>query len=368
MLFTLAWENVRFRPVRTLLSILLLALPVTLILTLIGLSNGVTNASAQRVSGVGADIMVRPPGSSIISMSGLPLPEKLVDVLSHEPHVAIATGVGVQTFGLGGFDNVTGIDLESFSRMSGGLTMVAGRMFRNPGEIVLDSYYAAQQHVHVGDKIKVLNREWTICGIVEPGKLTHVFVPLHELQDLVSASGKITFVYIKLDDPARTDEVVNALRAKYENYPIYSMKEMLSFISNSADNNPMLKGFINSVIGLGILIGFAVAFLAMYMAVLQRTREIGIFKSLGATNGFIMGLILAEASALGLGGTILGIAFSFATRSIMSIVEPASLPEAIVPAWWPIAGVIVVGAAMLGALYPGILAVRQDPIEALAYE
>jgi ABC-type antimicrobial peptide transport system permease subunit len=50
------------------------------------------------------------------------------------------------------------------------------------------------------------------------------------------------------------------------------------------------------------------------------------------------------------------------------MIVPASLPQAIVPTWWPIAGAIAVGAALLGALYPGWLAVRQDPIEALAYE
>ena len=364
MIFTLAWENVRFRPVRTLLSILLLALPVTLILTLIGLSRGVMSDSATRLHGVGADIIYRPQSSSAMALSGLPLPEKLVSVLAGEPHVTLATGVGVQS--IGGFDTVNGIDLDSFARMSGGFTMEEGRMFRNPGEIVLDRYYARQRHVHTGDKIQVLNRDWTVCGIVEPGKLAHLFIPLHELQELVSASGKVSFVYLKLDDPANTDAVIASLRAKYENEQIYSIAEMTSLIS--VDNVPMLRGFINAVIGLGILIGFAVAFLAMYMAVLQRTREIGIYKSLGATNTFIMGLILAEASALGLGGTILGIALSFGTRWVMSIVQPATLPEAIVPVWWPIAGLIVVGAAVLGALYPGFLAVRQDPIEALAYE
>ena len=106
----------------------------------------------------------------------------------------------------------------------------------------------------------------------------------------------------------------------------------------------------------------------MYMAVLQRTREIGILKSLGASKGFVMGLILCEAFALGLGGTILGILFSFATKWIMGVFVPASLPQAIVPSWWPIAGLVAMGAALLGALYPGMIAVRQDPIEALAYE
>ncbi len=47
---------------------------------------------------------------------------------------------------------------------------------------------------------------------------------------------------------------------------------------------------------------------------------------------------------------------------------PASLPMAIVPIWWPIAGAITLVGAALGALYPGLSAARHDPIEALAYE
>jgi putative ABC transport system permease protein len=104
------------------------------------------------------------------------------------------------------------------------------------------------------------------------------------------------------------------------------------------------------------------------MAVLQRTREIGILKSLGASKVFVMGIILAEALALGLGGTIVGIGLSFASRAVMNTLMGASLPQAIVPLWWPRAGLIAVGGALLGSLYPGMLAVRQDPIEALAYE
>jgi len=104
------------------------------------------------------------------------------------------------------------------------------------------------------------------------------------------------------------------------------------------------------------------------MAVLQRTREIGILKSLGAANSLVMSLILAEALVMGFCGTILGIALTYATQYAIHRVMPASLPQAVVYIWWPIAGSIAIGAALLGALYPGIIAIRQDPIEALAYE
>jgi len=136
----------------------------------------------------------------------------------------------------------------------------------------------------------------------------------------------------------------------------------------SVDNVPFLRPFLNVVIGVAVLIGAAVASLSMYMAIQQRTREIGILKSLGASKLLVLKIILLEALFLGLGGSILGIGFSFLGRWLLALLVPASLPQAIVPEWWPIAGAIAMAAAVVGALYPGMLAARQDPIEALAYE
>lgn len=365
MILKLVWENVRHRPVRTMLSVLLIAVPVTLILTLIGMSRGFLDDSAKRAEGVGADILFRPPDSALLSFSGAPMPDKFVDVLAKEPHVVSATGVVMQQIG-GTFDSVNGIDPAGFERLSGPFTYYEGHGLEKPDDLLIDQYYADQRHVHVGQKLNVLNRQWDVTGVVEPGKLAHLFVELPTLQQLVGATGKVSAIYIRLDNPANTAMVIDQLKAKYDTYKLYSMKELES--SYSVSNIPLLSGFINAVMGIGVVIGFAVVSLSMYMAVLQRTREIGILKSLGASKGFVLGIVLAEAFALGFGGTIMGIVFSFGTRAILHAVMPASLPQAIVPTWWPIAGLIAMGAALLGALYPGMIAVRQDPIEALAYE
>jgi len=365
VIFKLVWENVRVRPVRTLLSILGIAIPVTLILILIGLSRGVLEDSAKRTEGVGADIIFRAPSSSLIGFNAAGLPARLVGALGREPHVVEATGVVNQPIA-GGIDGVTGIDIAAFNRMSGGFTFLEGHTFEKPDDILIDQYYAAQSHVHAGSRLNVLNRNWNVAGVVEPGKLSHLFVQLPVLQDMVGAAGKVSQIYLKLDRADNTGRVVEDLKRKYAGYPIYSMKELVSLLS--VNNIPVLRTFINVVIGVGVAIGFLTVASSMYMAVLQRTREIGILKSLGATKGFVVILILTEACLLGLGGTILGIAFSFGTKWIMGIFVPASLPQAIVPSRWPLAGMVALVAAVLGALYPALLAVRQDPIEALAYE
>lgn len=343
---------------------MLIAIPVTLMLTLVGLSHGFVDDSSKRTRGIGADIIVRSPDSRIGTVGLSNLPAKLIDKLGSLPHVSFATGVASHL--VSGWTTVSGIDLPAFERMSGKFVFREGHSFEKPDDILLDTYYAQQTHVLAGSKINLLNREWNVAGIVEPGKLAHIFLPLSTLQELDGSTGKVAQIYLKLDDPANTNTVVETIKNLLPGYNVYSVEELVSL--TSADNVPFLRPLLNVIIGVAVLIGAAVASLSMYMAVQQRTREIGILKSLGASKILLLRIILTEALFLGLGGSILGIGFSFLSRWLLAKLVPASLPQAIVPEWWPIAGAIAMSAAIVGALYPGMLAARQDPIQALAYE
>jgi len=368
VIFRLVWENIRFRPMRTLLSVLLIGVPVMLILTLVGVSRGFMEDSKQRTRGVGADIIFRPPNSSFTSGATSPIPQGAVATLAQVPHVALATGVAQALAGKL-FNAINGIDYPAFKRMSGGFTFIEGdeaHAFRQPGDLVVDTSYAAEQKLHAGSTLPLLNRTWNITGVVETGKLGHVFASLSDLQKYNGTEGKISQIYLKLDNPANTDTVLEDLKRRYPEYSIFSAQQWIDL--TSVDQIPAVGVFVNVIIGIGVFTGLFVVSLSMYMAVLQRTREIGILKSLGATKAFVMTLILWEAGFMGVGGTIAGIALSFGSRAALQKFVPASLPQAIVPSWWPIVLGIALGSAILGAVYPGMIAVRQDPIEALSYE
>jgi putative ABC transport system permease protein len=356
-------ENLKHRPIRTLLSMVVIGVQVAMVLTLVGLSRGTLEDSAQRAKGVGADLLIRAPGSSAISFSGN-LNAKILPFVEKQPHVAMTTGILIQPTGF--MKAVTGLDVVSFTKMSGGFRFLSGAIFHNPDDLIIDSYYATQFHLKVGDKIEVLNRLWRVCGIVEPGMLARVIVPLGVLQTLTANSDKLTVIYVKLDDPARTAEVMNALRGKLVDYQIYSMEEYVSLFSSS--NIPMLREFIWVVVGLGVLVGFLVVFLSMYTAVLERTREIGVLKALGASPGYILRILLRETAVLALAGSVIGVILTYGTRWLIMSFVPGSLTQAIVPDWWPIAAAIALAGALLGAIYPGLKAARQDAIEALAYD
>jgi len=352
---------------RSLLSVFLIAVPVTLILCLVGLSQGMLADSARRARGIGADIVLRPPGSSLLTLSGAPIPEKLVDVIQQKPHVALAIGMIVHP--VSSLTFISGIDLAQFNQMSGGYKYLEGGPFRNLDDIIVDEYYARQHKLHAGDIVTdILNHRWHVSGIVEGGKLGHLSVPMRTLQDLTGNTNKFSLIYVKADRDANIPVVLAELKAFLPDYNIYTMEEFLSMLTVENVQGGALSTFIDVMVGIGVVIGFAVVLLSMYMAVLQRTREIGILKALGASRWFILKIILAEAVVMGLGGTVLGIALSFAARALIQVLYPASLTQAITPGWWPIAGAISLAGVLLGALYPGLSAAAQDPIEALAYE
>jgi len=286
MILRLVWENIRFRPMRTLLSVLLIGVPVMLILTLVGVSHGFMEDSHRRMQGVGADIFVWPPGHSFTGGSSAPLPEKSVDFLAKVPHVAQAEGVVQMLAGKLPWDTVTGIDYPIFKQMSGGFNFIEGNesdVFRQPDDLVVDTEFASEQHVHRGGKVKLLNRTWNVAAVVESGKMAHAFAQIAVLQQLDNAVGRVSQVNLKLDNPANVPLVLNELKQTpaLDGYDIHSEKEVVDL--TSADSIPAISVFVHVIEGIGVFTGLIVVSLSMYMAVLQRTREIGILKSLGAT-------------------------------------------------------------------------------------
>jgi len=144
------------------------------------------------------------------------------------------------------------------------------------------------------------------------------------------------------------------------------MKEYLSMMT--PENTPGLSSFIKVVIGISVIIGFMVIFQAMYTAVLERTREIGILKSMGASKSYIINVILRETALLAVSGIAVGIIFSALARTLVLQRFFPLLRIEIDMNWMAKATAIAMIGALAGAIYPAFKAAHKDPIEALAYE
>jgi putative ABC transport system permease protein len=362
-------SNLVHRPMRTLISVVAIAVEVTLILLIVGLSLGILNDNKDRTKGTGADILVRPPGSSFISaLGGSPVPVQIADVLRKVPHVAAVSPVAAQTSTGTSIEVIYGVDLPSFEALRP-FRYIEGGPFQGPDDAIVDDYFAAsrKQPVHVGSQIEILNHNFRVAGVVEHGHGARKFIPISTMQTLTGAEGKASIFYVRLDDEKNADTVVDAIKKipGMEKYSVMSMREWLSLMS--PDNIPGFSTFIKVVVGIAVIIGFIVIFQAMYTAVMERTREIGILKSMGASKLYIVNVIVGETIVLAIGGIICGILFSMAARGGILAKFPTLRVE-MTTTWVLYATVIALIGAILGGVYPAFKAAQKDPIDALAYE
>lgn len=367
MMNKLVVANLVHRPIRSLISIIAIALEVTLILLIVGLALGLLNDSRQRQAGIGADVVVMPPGSSfIVGLTGAPMSVKVGDVLAKLPHIVTVAPVVTTVATAGTIELIAGIDLKSYQQLSGPFQYVAGGPFQGPDDCLVDDLFARAKRVKVGDSIEILNHSFRVSGIVEPGKGARKFLPISVLQDLIGAQGKATLFYLKLDNPNNADQVVDEIKhvPGMERYVATSMAYYLSMMTTN--KYPGVSQFIDFVIAISAIIGFLVIFQSMYTAVMERTREIGILKSMGASKLYIVDVVLRETVLLAIGGIIVGVAFSLAARS--GIDGHSTLRVVVTGAWILKATAIAIVGSVIGALYPAIKAARRDPIDALAYE
>lgn len=361
--------NLVHRPLRSLISVVAIALEVTLILLIVGLCVGMLNDSKSRQAGIGADVVVMPPGSSyVVGVTSTPMPIKIRDVLAKLPHVVSVAPVLTNLSTKGTVEVINGIDLKSYESLGGSFRYLSGRPFQGPDDALIDDIMARSKKIKVGDSIDILDHKFRVAGIVEPGRGARKFLPIDTMQELVGASGRASMFYLKLDDPANADTVVDEVKhvPGMETHVVSSMAYYLSMMT--VNHLPGLSAFITVVIMISVTIGFIVIFQAMYTAVMERTREIGILKSLGASKAYVVRVILRETLLLAVAGILTGFFISVVGRASLTHQFPTLRVLPITWKWALYATAIAVGGAMLGAIYPAFKAAQKDPIDALAYE
>jgi putative ABC transport system permease protein len=300
-------------------------------------------------------------------MSGAPMPEKIVDVLRGLPHVAVASPVNQKLNTTGKIEILYGIDYASFDALKP-FIYLSGGPFQHPDDVIVDDVFAnSDKGHHVGDSIQILDHPFRIAGIVEHGKGGRKLLPLDTMDEITDTEGKASQFFIKVDDPANDNLVIQEIHATHglENYPVETVDDWLEEMT--PDKLPGFNIALDVVTFIAVVVGFLAIFQSMYTAVLERTREIGILKSMGASKGTIVDVVLRETAAMALAGVILGIAGTFGVQLLMAHMFPMQRFE-ITGLWIARGAAIAFVGAVCGALYPAWMAARKDPIDALAYE
>ena len=366
MMGELVVRNLLHRPLRTIVGVMAVAVEVALVVLIVGLTSGLLTETAKRIEGIGADIMLQPPAASIfLGFSGSPMPIKIGDKLAQMKYVQAVAPALLQFNSTGGVEVIYGIDSESFRAVSGGFVFLQGHDMQGPDDLLVDDWAAKAKKLKVGDIYNLLNHDWHVVAIIEHGKGARLFVPLSTLQDLVGAHDKASIFLLKCTRPEHTEDVTEEIRTVLPGYTVRPLKDFLSLMTST--NIPGLQTFIDAMIALAIAIGLLVIFLTMYTTVIERTRDIGVLKSLGATRSFIVRALLTESAALCIFGIAAGVGLSYAARAAFLAGFP-TLSILITPNWVLRAAGIALGGAIFGASYPAWLASRKDPVEALSYD
>jgi putative ABC transport system permease protein len=293
------------------------------------------------------------------------MPIKIGAKLAAQKYVKAVAPALLQFNSTGGVDVVYGIDRESFRAVSGGFVFLQGHDMEGPDDLLVDDWAVKAKHIKLGDTYNLLNHDWHVAGIIEHGKGARLFVPLATLQDLVGAHDKASIFLLLCTRPEHTEDVMEELRHVLPGYTLRPLKDFLSLMT--ATNIPGLQSFIHAMIGLAVAIGLLVIFLTMYTTVIERTRDIGTLKALGADRGFIIRALISESTALCVLGIAAGIGLSYLVRAAFLAGFP-TLSILITPKWVAAAAGIALGGAILGASYPAWMASRKDPVEALSYD
>ena len=369
----LIFANLLHRPMRSIISVLAVAIEVIMILSIVGIFMGMLNDQKQRTNGIGADLMLLPSNASMFNGLGSPsMPIRDQEVLLKLPHVSVVSPAIQKISTSGSVEILYGIDYESFNALKP-FVFLSGGEFHGPYDAIIDDVYAGSKNPAtgkpyiVGDTVKILNHPFRVSGIVEQGKGGRKLIPLDTMGQLVDAEGKASLFYIKCDSPANDDQVMEEIHSTrgFENNTLTTVDSWLDQMTPSK-----IPGFnlaLEVITGIAVVIGFLVIFQSMYTAVLERTREIGILKSMGASKTAIVSVVLRECAVLAALGVLAGISGTYAVRFVMSHFFPTMAFE-ISRLWLGLGATIAFVGSICGAIYPAWMAARKDAIDALAYE
>jgi putative ABC transport system permease protein len=362
----LVTSNILQRPVRSIISIVGVALGVALVMLFTGLSRGMSNDLHRRSSNLRAEIIFTRSGSMELTSSTANVSTQYVERLKAIEGVEDAVPVirYVSAGGKGfGFEQVEGLDWPGFARMNN-IKLKSGRGPVAETEIVIDTVKASNNNLSVGSKLKLFgNKIYTVTGIYEPESGARIKMALSAMQQALESPGKCTYILVKVNNGQ--DQLHIAKRIDHE-LPGNKIQFTRDVMMNIESRIPYLGLFLRLLVGLAAIVSALVIMLAMYTTITERTREIGILKALGASRAYIIGVIEKEAILISICGLVLGFAVAFVVGLVIQRVYGLVFEYGL--NWALVAAAIGILSSVIGALYPAVRAANLDPVNALSYD
>lgn len=361
---------------RSILAILGIAIGIATIVALGVISTSLETSTETTLKEGAAEITAMKIGtdSGFGSSSGA-LNQSYVDELARIDGVNQTAGVlqasvmNLSTSGGGpGGSTIEGVDSDKLKLI--GIDSVNGSVYSNNSQqLIIGKSLADSGNYTIGDKINLFGEDFEVVGIFETGNMMTdgiMITNLDTLQNLTDNDNYVSTVSVKINNNATLDDVNNRIENQYN--------DTLTTITSAdlQESTEETMGVINTAMtaieALALIIGGLGVINTMMMTVFERTREIGVLKSVGWTNKRVLTMIMGESVVLtiisGIIGTVMGllaviILFNVLGGNVDLVYDISIFIKAFLVA-------LIVG--ILGGLYPAIKASHLSPTESLRYE
>jgi putative ABC transport system permease protein len=364
----MAVQSLWQRVARTLLTLGAIGLTVGGISAMEGVIRGAGDALTDIAMGTAAEIMIRQADAPSSSQSILD--QRIGTKLAVLPEVDHVSGIIMTAVNLpeaGSLFMLQGYAPNEFAIRR--INVVEGDLLTGNRQILLGRVMAEALGKGAGDTIQLGGKRFRIVGVFETGVAWEEMggiITLRDAQAFIGRPRKVTMYAVKVADPTIAQAIVTQINTQFpQAYAALSGE----FVEQTPDMklSNLLLGAI-SVLAVGV--GGVGVLNTMLMAVLERTREIGVLRALGWRRRNVLGLIMREALLLGIVGGIVGIGIAFGITSLMA--SAPTIGEALTPIWdWDIfvrSLLVAITLGVVGGLYPAYRATQFEPVEALRYE
>ncbi len=333
-----------------------------LILVMLGLYHGWTLAATRFIDTVPADVWVGQSGTGDLSHSVSVLPAELETQIKQEATVREVIPMFGRTtkLSINGKDQMLymiGVDDSGRIRPS---KVVEGSSIPGPGEIIVDTAFTRPSNVKLGDTIRVAEKDLTVAGISSGGNRLMYSFALANQADVQKLFGMqtqpiVSYFLVTLNDP---DRDVQTLKDAFPNLGVMTRQEILD--TNATLIMQKFLPIIQVVALIALAIGIAVIGLTIYTATIEKSREYGVLKAIGYSNGQLFGIALIQSMTAGVIGFVLALSLAPLLEKLGVRVSEGFMYNVGYPEVASV-GAIVLVMSMLAALLPLRRLVSIDP-------
>lgn len=320
MIWSLALQSLRLRPLRTFLTALGIAVAVASTVIFLSLGEGLRQVFTTEIGGIGPAIQVSYGPFDTTALTAVPeLPLRFAGELRAEGEAYGITRVTpILLYARGGFSPGSSF---LFQGLPAGLDVgsiyfdyevVRGRglMQRDSAAkvAVIGEQVAERNSIDVGNTLR-LNPENSleVVGVARSGGGlvdNAVLVPLPVLQNAIGIRNRVSFFALDIAEPGRAGEVASALTRAYPDLGFQTQGEVLQVLERGIRISDVVRLGISAI---ALIVGAIAVANTVLMSVFERTREFGVIRAVGAKPRFLFGLVLSESVLLSLIGAAFGV-------------------------------------------------------------